>query len=127
MGTAYQPENDHTVDPGSICFVTGNGAPGGGHGDQDVDGGRTTLTSPIFDLSEADWAEISYWRWYVDATAFDDDFFVDISDDGGASWTSLEVVPRDRIALGPGTLRAAAGRRRHDRSDAPAVHRRGHR
>jgi hypothetical protein len=93
VSTAYQPEDDHTADPGTMCFVTGNGAPGGGNGDQDVDGGRTTLTSPVFDLSAADWAEISYWRWYVDATSFDDDFFVDISDDGGTSWTSLEVVP----------------------------------
>jgi len=93
VSTAYQPEDDHTVDPGQFCFVTGNGAPGGGNGDQDVDSGRTTLTSPIFDLSAADWAEISYWRWYVDATTLDDDFFVDISDDGGTSWTSLEVVP----------------------------------
>jgi hypothetical protein len=92
VSTAYQPEDDHSVDPGQFCFVTGNGAPGGGNGDQDVDDGRTTLTSPIFDLSTADWAEISYWRWYVDATTFDDDFFVDISDDGGTSWTSLEVV-----------------------------------
>jgi hypothetical protein len=92
VGTTYQPEDDHTADPGHVCFVTGNGAPGGGPGDQDVDGGRTTLVSPVIDLSGADWAEIAYWRWYVDATTLDDDFLVEISDDGGVTWTNLETV-----------------------------------
>jgi hypothetical protein len=92
VGTAYQPEDDHTPDPGYLCFVTGNGVPGGGNGDQDVDGGRTTLLSPIFDLSGANWAEISYWRYYVLATSYDDEFTVDISDDGGLSWINLETV-----------------------------------
>ncbi len=92
VGTTYQPEDDHTPAPGHICFVTGNGAPGGGPGDQDVDGGRTTLVSPVIDLSGVEWAEIAYWRWYVDATTLDDDFLVEISDDGGATWTNLETV-----------------------------------
>jgi len=92
VGTSYQPENDHTLDPGHICFVTGNGVPGGSDGAQDVDGGKTTLTSPIFDLDGATWAEISYWRYYTLATSYDDDFKVDISNDGGSSWTNLETV-----------------------------------
>lgn len=92
VGTDYQPEDDHTPAPGHICFVTGNGAPGGGNGDQDVDGGRTTLVSPQIDLSGAEWAEISYWRWFVDATTQDDVFLVEISDDGGATWHNLETV-----------------------------------
>ncbi len=92
VGTAYQPEADHTPDPGHICFVTGNGVPGGANGDQDVDGGATTLTSPVFDLAGVTWAEISYWRWYVDETSHDDDFVVNISSDGGVTWTNLETV-----------------------------------
>jgi hypothetical protein len=92
VGTTYQPEDDHTPAPGHICFVTGNGAPGGAPGDQDVDGGRTTLVSPLIDLSGAEWAEIAYWRWYVDATSLDDDFLVEISDDNGVTWTNLETV-----------------------------------
>lgn len=92
VGTSYQPEYDHTPDPGTLCFVTGNGAPGGSAGDQDVDGGKTTLLSPVFDLEGASWAGLSYWRWYTDETSHDDDFLVDISNNGGTSWVSLELV-----------------------------------
>ena len=92
VGTSYQSEYDHTPDPGSICFVTGNANPGDPAGTNDVDNGRTTLLSPIFDLAEATWASISYWRWYTDETNHDDDFFVEISNDGGGSWVELETV-----------------------------------
>jgi hypothetical protein len=90
VGTTYQAENDHTPDPGHLCFVTGNGAVGGGAGDQDVDGGRTSLLSPVMDLSGATWARLTYERWFVDATNLDDDLWVYLSDDGGTTWTVLE-------------------------------------
>ena len=35
-----QPEDDHTPAPGTICFVTGQGTPGGAVGEADVDGGN---------------------------------------------------------------------------------------
>ena len=38
IGTAAQPEDDHTLG-GSLCFVTGQGSPGGSLGENDVDGG----------------------------------------------------------------------------------------
>jgi len=60
-----QPEDDHTPDPGALCFVTGNGSPGGAAGASDVDGGRTTLLSPIYDLSGHDDVGLVYHRWYV--------------------------------------------------------------
>lgn len=93
-GTQVQPEDDHTPAPGVNCFVTGNGAPGGAAGDQDVDGGCTSLRSPLFDLSAADQAFVSYWRWYGEAgNSTDDEFAVDVSNDGGATWVALERVP----------------------------------
>jgi len=92
VGTTYQPEDDHTPDPGVLCFVTGNSFPGDAAGAADVDDGHTTLLSPVFDLSGADWALVSYWRYYVLETSFDDVFTVDISSDGGATWTNLETV-----------------------------------
>ncbi len=88
----YQPEDDHTPAPGVICFVTGNGVPGGAPGDQDVDGGCTTLVSPIFDVSGAHEAIVRYWRYYTNETTLDDIFQVDISSDGGATWQPLERV-----------------------------------
>jgi len=92
VGTAYQPEDDHTPDPGTISFVTGNANPGDSAGTNDVDGGRTTLLSPTFDLDGAAWASLSYWRWYTDESNNDDAFYIDISNDGGDNWQSLEVV-----------------------------------
>jgi len=99
VGTVYngqqvQPEDDHTPDPGVKCFVTGNGTPGGAAGDNDVDGGCTSLRSPIFDLSEVEAAVINYWRWYAMAgNSMDDQFAVDVSSNGGGTWIPLERVP----------------------------------
>jgi hypothetical protein len=96
VGTAAQPEDDHTPAPGVLCFVTGNGAVGGGVGDNDVDGGTTTLLSPVFNLSAATQSCIvSYWRWYSNNQGGDpnNDFWVvDISNDGGTTWQSVENV-----------------------------------
>lgn len=93
-GTDAQPENDHTTDPATMCFVTGQGAPGGGVGTNDVDGGATTLISPGFDGS-AENAIIGYWRWFSNdagASPNEDSFVIDISNDDGANWTNVEIV-----------------------------------
>ena len=92
VGTVYQSEDDHTPDPGNVCFVTGNGLPGGLPGDADVDGGRTTVESPVFDLAGFTWASLSYWRWYANEDSPYDSFRVRISNDGGASFQLLEIV-----------------------------------
>jgi carboxypeptidase T len=91
-GQPLQPEDDHTPAPGVLCFVTGNASPGAGAGTNDVDGGPTTLLTPVFDLSGAVEPRIAYARWFTDATTVDDSFVVSISGDGGASWTTLETV-----------------------------------
>jgi hypothetical protein len=93
VGTGAQPEDDHT-DLGVNCFMTGQGLVGGGLGDNDVDGGKTTLFSPIIDLSSGD-AVIGYWRWYSNTAGAEpnlDIFEVDVSNNGGGAWTSVEVV-----------------------------------
>ncbi len=97
VGTSYngypiQPEDDHTSAPGTLCFVTGNGVPGGAAGGDDVDGGKTTLLSPVFDLSQAASATVSYWRWYTNSWGNnpDSDYWdVDVTNDG-LNWVSLE-------------------------------------
>jgi len=99
VGTVYngvqcQPEDDHTAAPGVKCFVTGNGSVGGAAGDQDVDGGCTTLGSPVFDLSGVDQAFVTYWRWFgMMGLSTDDDFLVEVSSNGGTNWVNLETVP----------------------------------
>ncbi len=91
-GGQAQPEDDHTPDPGVICFVTGNGVVGGAPGDNDVDGGKTTLLSPVFDLAGAESASISYWRWYTNNLGNSpglDYWTVEVTSDG-SNWVQLE-------------------------------------
>ena len=88
-GTITQPGNDHSAD-GSLCYVTGPLA-GSGAGSYDVDGGPSRLTSPILDLEGVD-ATVSYWRWYHISTEWDDELVVEVSNNGGSSWTTVETV-----------------------------------
>lgn len=95
VGTAAQPEDDHTGAPGVTCWVTGQGAVGGGLGDNDVDAGKTTLKTPVHDLSGQTDPVIGYWRWYSNSTGGDpnaDVFKVDISNNNGGSWVNVETV-----------------------------------
>jgi hypothetical protein len=103
IGTQAQPEDDHTTGAGNTrCWFTGQGSVGGSVGEADVDGGTTSLLSPVFDLAGAAGARLSYWRWYDNASGASpgaDVFEVDLSNDGGASWVPAEVVG----PTGPGT------------------------
>ncbi|MBN2446754.1 MAG: hypothetical protein JXO22_08510 [Phycisphaerae bacterium] len=93
QATDAQPGNDVSAN-GTMCYVT-DGNAGSGVGSYDVDGGHTTLFSPVFDLSDTGDAVISYYRWYCNdagSTPNTDTFYIDISNDSGASWVSVETV-----------------------------------
>ncbi|MBC8200671.1 MAG: hypothetical protein H8E86_01395 [Planctomycetes bacterium] len=86
------------ADGSGMCYVTGNS------GSEDVDGGTTTLTSPIMPIGEN--SNLSYYRWYNNgagcsgADPNNDYFYVDISVDGGG-WTNIETVgPYDQSSGG---------------------------
>ncbi len=91
-GQQCQPEYDHTPDPSSLCFVTGNGSVGGAAGEADVDGGKTTLLSPSFDLTDATTATLTYWRWYTNnlGNSPSQDYWTVEANDGGPTWVQLE-------------------------------------
>ena len=94
VGTAAQPEDDHTAAPGTDCWFTGQGAIGGSLGANDVDSGTTTLYSPAFDLSQTAAPVFSYWRWYNNSSGASpgaDIFVVQVSDDL-SSWVDVETV-----------------------------------
>ena len=93
-GVVVQPDEDHTPD-GTQAFVTGN-APftGNNAGEDDVDDGRTTLLSPVWDLSYVSNPVLSYWRWYsndVGDNPGSDVWEVEVSSDG-EYWVALEYT-----------------------------------
>jgi hypothetical protein len=91
-GALVQPEDDHTPDPGHICFVTGNAALGAPGGTNDVDGGQTTLRSPMYDLTGFENILISFWYFYTNDQGLNpsqDYWDVAVSNDSGAIWFSV--------------------------------------
>jgi hypothetical protein len=78
---------------GVTCWVT-NGTAGANAGANDVDGGATSLYSPIFDLSAVDDAVVSYQRWYSNhagGAPNADLFTVDITADG-TTWVNAQTI-----------------------------------
>ena len=91
-GYQVQPGNDYSEN-GTFCFLTGNGYEEGNGGFDDVDGGKTTLSSPSFDLSTYDEVVLTFWRWYtnnIGDNGNSDKWIVRASTDGGNSWTDIE-------------------------------------
>ena len=83
-----QPDADYSPG-GTFCFVTGNGAPGGGAGDADVDGGKTTLTTPPLDMNAMSEPTIGFRRWYyMNSPGEPDSMLVDITADG-TNWVRM--------------------------------------
>jgi hypothetical protein len=81
-----QPGEDHS-DDGTFCFVTG--AQGGLPEDNDLDGGPTILTSPLFDLSCGD-GILDFYLWaYHSPFGTAQPMTVEISNDDGANWTVM--------------------------------------
>ncbi len=86
-----QPEDPYE---GAGCAFTGQNA--GGHaGGGDVDGGVTYMLSPAFDLTGQSDVTLTYARWFFnrDVGLDPEDFFsVEISNDDGATWTTVEYL-----------------------------------
>ncbi|MEW6743211.1 MAG: lectin like domain-containing protein [Planctomycetota bacterium] len=96
-GDRGDPPTDQ--DGSGRCYVTDNE-----DGDSDVDGGPTRLISPIFDLSAGS-ADVQYYRWHTNDD--DDDWFtVEVSDDGGGSWATVEQV-KDTAGWNPHVFNVA--------------------
>ncbi len=80
-------------DGSGICYVTDNSSADACN--SDVDNGATTLTSPLLDASAEGDVYVSYWRWYSNtfgAAPNQDTMLVEVSGNGGGSWTTLEIV-----------------------------------
>jgi hypothetical protein len=84
-GTAGDPTTD--FDGSGQCYLTANRA-----GNSDVDGGPTRLISPVFDLSDATNPVFRYARSWANDDFDSDPFDVEVSNDGGLTWTRIERV-----------------------------------
>tara|TARA_B100000902_G_scaffold48580_1_gene55592 strand:- start:27296 stop:30160 length:2865 start_codon:yes stop_codon:yes gene_type:complete len=88
-----QPSYQNTFQ-GAFCAFTGNDMTGGTIGANDVDGGHTTLTSPVYDLVDYKNPTFSYYRWYTNspptgANPGADWWQVQVTDDGN-NWVYVE-------------------------------------
>ncbi|HKW51882.1 MAG TPA: choice-of-anchor B family protein, partial [Candidatus Eisenbacteria bacterium] len=86
-----QPDDDASPGTG-FCFVTGNGAVGGAPADGDVDGGKTTLTSPPLPVGGMTDPTIGFRRWYYMNTPGEpDSLLIDLSSDG-VNWVRARTI-----------------------------------
>ena len=112
--TRANPGYDGSPD-GRSCWFTGQSPVANNNTYEDVDGGRTTLLTPLVDLSGMDEPRVAYRRWFHTSWngPQDDVFDVEISNDGGQSWQLLERVgPTGRETEG-GWFRASFRVRDH--------------
>jgi hypothetical protein len=87
-----QPEFDRSPPPGTLCFVTGQGTNPSDIGQSDVDGGRTSLTTPAMDLAAMADPHLAYWRWFYGDGADSDWLATFISNNNGTTWVPVDTV-----------------------------------
>ena len=66
-GTVPVQNGTQNTPQGAYCAFTGNDNTGGTIGGNDVDGGHTTLTSPVYDLTDYTNPTFTYFRWYTNS------------------------------------------------------------
>lgn len=103
VGTSSQPGADHSAS-GTQCAFTGQGAPGGQDGAADVDGGFTTLQSPVMGTM-APGSRLEFWFWlanHLGSNPGTDALRVDVQGAGDA-WVTVY-----QTTLGQAAWRQAA-------------------
>ncbi len=97
LGVVTQPGADHTPGASKLAYVTGP-RKGQTFSTNDVDGGKTTLESPIFAIEGARDPSLVFYAWFVGqnfaaqggpAPVAGASLTVQGSSDGGATWTEL--------------------------------------
>jgi hypothetical protein len=91
-GNQAQAGEDYSEE-GEKCFLSGASISSGSVGFDDVDEGKTTLFSPVFNLADYDEALVSYSRWYTNDVGDNpgtDYWTVDVTSNGGETWSNLE-------------------------------------
>jgi hypothetical protein len=85
----YQPEDDHTPDPGVLCYVT-DGRGGSNYLQYDVDGGATSVLSPVYDFSTGSGVcKLDFWAFLMTIGPADDTLRVSVTNDNGNTWLDI--------------------------------------
>jgi hypothetical protein len=97
-GSIIQTDLQHTPG-GEYCFFTGNGFDSSTPGENDVDGGKTTLQSFPIDLSGYENPTFTLWRWYTNsppggANPGQDWWYVQVTANGN-DWVFVENTRTD--------------------------------
>jgi choice-of-anchor B domain-containing protein len=97
--TQVKPWSDRTPGTGTHCFITGQAPSSNVDPDAyDLDGGRTTLTSPAFDVRGLPDPVIGWWRWFYSHDPEtgqpdpNDWLAVLVSGDNGLTWTRVDTT-----------------------------------
>lgn len=85
-----QPENDHTPAPGVACFVTDGR--GGYYTNYDVDAGKTSVITPLLDLSSYGDGYIDFYSFFATFGATSDDSLMLYISPDGVDWTMLWLI-----------------------------------
>ncbi len=82
------------ADGSGQCYLTDNVS-----GNSDVDNGTTVLTSPALDASGDGTALLTYSLWYSNAVGnvIDDSMTVEVSNNGGSTWTTVLFLEPDDL------------------------------
>lgn len=89
-GVITQPEDDNTAAPGVNAYFTATNTSAG---NQDVDGGTSITTSPVYPIAAA--SDLSIWYFFGQRDTGDDgnDFFLlEYSTNGGGAYTTLVSI-----------------------------------
>ena len=104
-----QPNTDHT--PGTAntrCWVTGNAPLSQGINSNDVDSGKTILTTAMLPVATLNDPLLRYYRWFSNNAGNNpgaDPWFVRISSNGGATWRNLEYTAKTDASWIPQVFR----------------------
>ncbi len=96
IGTTAQASVDATPSPGTDAWITGQheGPEGGWQGQSQINDGKTTLISPVYDISAStQFARLQYRRWFSNDTGpnpGEDPWIVRVSNDGGETFVEVE-------------------------------------
>ena len=91
-----QPEFDRSPE-GTLCWVTGQGSTPGSIGEDDIDGGRTSLMSPYFDVTGMTQPTFGAWTWFYTSTPNTADYLrVYVNANGSPNWVLAYEIRETR-------------------------------